>query len=30
MTKIILHHIQISDTVVSNALADAPDFEGVG
>ena len=30
MTKIILDHIQISDTVVSITLADAPDFEGVG
>lgn len=40
-TKFILDHIQISDTVVSvkglnqesvisTALADAPDFEGVG
>ena len=29
-TKFILDHIQISDTFVSTALADAPDFEGVG
>lgn len=30
MTEIIVDHIQISETVVSTALADAPDFEGVG
>lgn len=30
ITKSILDHIQISDTAVSTALADAPDFEGVG
>lgn len=29
-TKVILDHIQISDTVVSTALVDVPDFEGVG